>query len=102
MDELEEKLGAILSDPKAMEQIYSMAQSLGQSAPEQSQNETAREGFSGLGELTPVCSKPYPVLHLRGKSLPRSITCYVRCAHILPPGALRSWKKPCVQPRWPR
>ena len=51
MDELEEKLGAILSDPKAMEQIYSMAQSLGQSAPDQGQNETARESFSGLGGI---------------------------------------------------
>ena len=53
MDELEEKLGAILSDPKAMEQIYSMAQALGQSAPEQSQNESARESYSGLGGIDP-------------------------------------------------
>lgn len=34
---LEEKLGAILSDPNMMRQIQAMAQSLGQSAPQQSQ-----------------------------------------------------------------
>ena len=32
---LEEKLGAILSDPNMMRQIQAMAQSLGQSAPQQ-------------------------------------------------------------------
>lgn len=34
MDEMEEKLGAILGNPQLMQQIMSMAQSLGQSAPE--------------------------------------------------------------------
>ena len=34
MDEMEEQLGAILGNPQLMQQIMSMAQSLGQSAPE--------------------------------------------------------------------
>ena len=34
MDEMEDKLGAILGNPQIMQQIMSMAQSLGQSAPE--------------------------------------------------------------------
>ena len=33
MGEMEEKLGAILNDPQMMQQIMSMAQALGQSAP---------------------------------------------------------------------
>ncbi|MBE6975052.1 MAG: hypothetical protein E7436_06145 [Ruminococcaceae bacterium] len=33
MDEMNEKLGAILSNPQMMQQIMSMAQALGQSAP---------------------------------------------------------------------
>ena len=34
MDEMEDKLGAILGNPQIMQQIMSMAQSLGQSPPE--------------------------------------------------------------------
>ena len=34
MDEMEDKLNAILGNPQLMQQIMSMAQSLGQSAPE--------------------------------------------------------------------
>jgi hypothetical protein len=34
MDELEEKLGAILNDPQTMEKIMSIAQSLGEPSPE--------------------------------------------------------------------
>ena len=34
MDEMEEKLGAILGNPQLMQQIMSMAQALGQSAPQ--------------------------------------------------------------------
>lgn len=34
MEQMEEKLGAILSNPQLMQQIMNMAQSLGQSAPE--------------------------------------------------------------------
>lgn len=37
MDGLEEKLNAVLSDPSAMEQIMSMARSLGLGAPPQTQ-----------------------------------------------------------------
>lgn len=33
MSEMEEKLGAILNNPQLMQQVMSMAQSLGQSAP---------------------------------------------------------------------
>lgn len=33
MDQMEEKLGAILSNPQMMQQIMSMAQALGQSTP---------------------------------------------------------------------
>lgn len=33
MDELEEKLGAVLSNPQLMQQIMSMAQAMGNSAP---------------------------------------------------------------------
>ena len=33
MDEMEEKLGAILGNPQMMQQIMSMAQALGQNAP---------------------------------------------------------------------
>lgn len=54
MDDMEEKLGAILSDPKAMEQIYSMAQALSESsASQQSQEAPAQESFSGLGGIDP-------------------------------------------------
>ncbi len=35
MEGMEEKLGAILSDPKMMQQIMSMAQALGQSEPQE-------------------------------------------------------------------
>ena len=34
MEELEDKIGAILGNPQLMQQIMSMAQALGQSAPE--------------------------------------------------------------------
>lgn len=35
MDEMEEKLGSILNNPQMMQQIMSMAQSLGQNSPKQ-------------------------------------------------------------------
>lgn len=38
MDEMEEKIGAVLSNPKLMEQIMAMAQSLGSGAPPQPAN----------------------------------------------------------------
>ena len=34
MDELEDKIGAVLGNPQLMQQIMSMAQALGQSSPE--------------------------------------------------------------------
>ena len=80
MDELEEKLGAILSDPKAMEQIYSMAQALGQSAPEQSQNESARESFSGLGGIDPGMLKTISGIASQGQipSQEHNLLCALR------------------------
>lgn len=36
MDDMEEKLGAILSNPQLMQQIMGLAQSLGQNQPQQS------------------------------------------------------------------
>ena len=38
MAEMDEKLGAILNNPQMMQQIMSMAQSLGQSAPNKTEN----------------------------------------------------------------
>lgn len=43
MSEMEEKLGAILSDPQMMQQIMSMAQALSSSAPAPSEPEPKRE-----------------------------------------------------------
>lgn len=41
MEQLEDKLGAILNNPQLMGQIMSMAQSLGQSPPQQEQSPPA-------------------------------------------------------------
>lgn len=41
MDEMEEKLGSILNNPQMMQQIMTLAQSLGQTAPEKSQEQPA-------------------------------------------------------------
>ena len=43
MDEMEEKLGAILSNPQMMQQIMSMAQALGQSQPPAAKPEPPRQ-----------------------------------------------------------
>lgn len=43
MDEMEEKLGAILSNPKLMQQVMSMAQSLSQSAPQIQKQDMPKE-----------------------------------------------------------
>ncbi len=40
MSELEEKLGAILSNPQMMQQIMSMAQAMGQTSPQEPPQET--------------------------------------------------------------
>ena len=46
MEELSQKLGAILSDPQAMESLRSMAQSLGASLP--SGEEPSQQAFTSL------------------------------------------------------
>lgn len=51
MDGMEEKLGSILANPQLMQQIMSMAQSLGSAAPDPPR-EPARE--------TPKPSSPFP------------------------------------------
>jgi hypothetical protein len=50
MDQMEEKLGTILNNPQMMQQIMSMAQSLGQPAPATKQ-ENAQEVSSPLPEI---------------------------------------------------
>lgn len=47
MDQMEDKLGAILNNPQLMSQIMSMAQSLGESQPREA------EPSSGLPEFDP-------------------------------------------------
>ncbi len=49
MDQMEDKLGAILNNPQMMQQIMSMAQSLGQNAPQQEPKPTP-----SLPELDPA------------------------------------------------
>lgn len=51
MDQMEEKLGAILGNPDLMQQIMSMAQSFGQSAP---QLQTKEEPEPVMPEIDPV------------------------------------------------
>lgn len=51
MDQMEEKLGAILGNPELMQQIMTMAQSLGQSAPQPQLKEEPEPGFT---EIDPV------------------------------------------------
>lgn len=45
MDQMEDKIGAILNNPQLMQQIMSMAQSLGQSAPPPPQNTPKQDSF---------------------------------------------------------
>lgn len=57
MDELEEKLGSILSDPQTMEKIMSIAQSLGQPSsesgePAPAQNEGPEQDLSMLQSIS--------------------------------------------------
>lgn len=46
MSEMEDKLGAILSNPQLMQQIMNMAQSLGQNAPSQPAEQPPTPQFS--------------------------------------------------------
>lgn len=43
MDSMEDKLGSILNDPKMMQQIMSLAQSLGQNTEPQTKQESSRK-----------------------------------------------------------
>ena len=50
MDEMNDKIGAILNDPNMMQQIMSMAQAIGGNAP-QEQGKSERLAEQGLPEL---------------------------------------------------
>lgn len=54
MDQMEDKLGAILNNPQLMGQIMSMAQSFGQSAPPPQQQSPAPAAPAGLPDLDPA------------------------------------------------
>ena len=51
MEEMEEKLGAILSNPQMMQQIMSMAQALGQNQPQQPKPEPAKQDLAPLPNI---------------------------------------------------
>lgn len=63
MDQMEDKLGAILNNPQMMQQIISMAQTLGQNSPQAEQSSTPPNpeldpailakisGFMGQGKM---------------------------------------------------
>jgi len=51
MSEMEEKLGAILSNPQMMQQIMALAQSMGQSQPEQKKASPPKNDAPSLPEL---------------------------------------------------
>lgn len=48
MDNIEEKLGAILNDPKAMQQIMALAQSLGNNSQDQPPKSAANPSQNGF------------------------------------------------------
>ncbi len=51
MEEMEEKLGAILNNPQMMQQIMSMAQALGQSQPPQAKQESTKHEIAPLPNM---------------------------------------------------
>lgn len=51
MEQMEEKLGAILNNPQMMQQIMTMAQSLGQSSPAPDKQNATQETGSPLPEI---------------------------------------------------
>ena len=53
MDNMEEKLGSILGNPAMMQQIMSMAQSLGQSQPEPPKQEPPKQETPSLPDFDP-------------------------------------------------
>lgn len=65
MDQMEEKLGAILSNPQLMQQIMNMAQSLGQSPPEP-KPEPAPQPAQSLPDIDPAMIGK--IMSLAGKS----------------------------------
>lgn len=67
MSELEEKLGAVLSNPQLMQQIMNMAQSLGQAAPPpQNTAPPPQAGMPETGEIDPAMLGK--IMSLAGKS----------------------------------
>ena len=54
MDQMEDKIGAILNNPQMMQQIMSMAQSLGQNSPAPPQNSQKPEQPSQLPYFDPA------------------------------------------------
>ena len=60
MDSMEDKLGSILNDPKMMQQIMSLAQSLGQNTEPQTKQEPSRKQEAppqNLPEIDPMMLK---------------------------------------------
>ena len=60
MDSMEDKLGSILNDPKMMQQIMSLAQSLGQNTEPQTKQEPSRKQEApsqSFPELDPMMLK---------------------------------------------
>ena len=66
MSELEEKLGAVLSNPQLMQQIMNMAQSLGQTAPQPQPAAPPSPPVPEAGELDPAMLGK--IMSLAGKS----------------------------------
>ena len=58
MDDLEQKLGAVLNNPQLMQQIMSMAQTMGSQAPTQEQKPTEQAPFPSIdpGMLSKLAS----------------------------------------------
>ena len=63
MEDMEDKLGAILGNPQIMQQIMSMAQSLGQSPPEP---QPAQEPSPTIPDIDPVLISKF--MSLAGKT----------------------------------
>lgn len=66
MDDMEDKLGAILGNPQLMQQIMSMAQSLGQSAPEPPPPPPKQEPAPTVPDIDPAMIGKF--MNLAGKT----------------------------------
>lgn len=53
MDELEQKLGAVLNNPQLMQQIMSMAQAMGSQAPQQPEEHTPPQQQQSFPPIDP-------------------------------------------------